>query len=121
MKKFISIILVVLMITTLSTVAVSAKGVSHEQSISISKVSDFKIAIVEKLVERTNAKIEDLVVAAMAEEDPDLDLLVARTNFLAQTTIKIAAALGVEVVCEYVVYEINGVAVVIDPLIVIKR
>ena len=122
MKKFLSLILVVIMISTIASVAVSAKTVVTEQGVvSVSNSESAKLAVVEKLVEKANARIESLVEQAMNEENPDLDKLVAKTNFIAQTTIKVAAVLGYEVVCDYVVYEINGVEVVIDPLIVIKR
>ncbi|HAN20182.1 MAG: hypothetical protein A2Y15_09900 [Clostridiales bacterium GWF2_36_10] len=131
MKKIISIMLVLFIMLSIATVAVSANNAtannnytSETVAISASGASftyQLRLMIVQELVDRTNAKIEKLVEKAIADTNPDLDKLVEKTNRLAQNTIKIAAILGIEVVCEYKAYEINGVIVYIDPLIVIKR
>lgn len=131
MKKILSVVLVVFVLMTMSIVSASAKmpvndyryeaQLTNGAVINASSSYDVRLAIVEKMVARTNAKIETLVNKAMSEENPNLEALVYKTNALSQLTIKIAEKLGVEVICEYVPYEINGVIVYIDPLIVIRR
>ncbi|MDD4164412.1 MAG: hypothetical protein PHD66_04205 [Eubacteriales bacterium] len=132
MKKALSFILVVVFMFSFASVAVSAKGASHNCGVYEAAVvksshsgSDFgyliRLAFVQKLVDSTNMRIENLVQRAMNEQNPDIDKLVAKTEALAAITINISAKLGIEVVCEYKAYEINGQIVYIDPLIVIKR
>lgn len=132
MKKILSITLVIIVMLSVASVTASAKSVSSYNNTYISEIaenssdySDFnyriRLAIVQRMVDETNAKIEALVYKAMLEKKPNIDKLVAQTNALAALTIKVAASLGIEVNCEYQAYVINGVTVYIDPLIVIKR
>lgn len=128
MKKFLSVFLIAIVLLSIASFNVSA------ESVFVNDYSDTEGAangtdtnyyahclVAQRLVEKTNAKIEAMVEEAIAETNPDLDKLVAETSELAQKTIDKAANWGVEVVCEYKAYEINGVVVYIDPLIVIKR
>lgn len=132
MKKFISVMLVVLVMFSIATVAASAQCVpANDYQISgqaIVRTSDsssinyrIRLFIVQRMVEKTNNRIQKLVDRAIADENADLDKLVKKTNALALRTIRVAEILGIEVVCEYKAYEIHGVTVYIDPLIVIKR
>jgi conjugal transfer/entry exclusion protein len=128
-KKLFSLMLVVVTVLSVSSFAVSAQETTDYGYVATTatntSVNDFsykiRLAIVEKLVEATNNQIEQLVNQAQNQQNPDIDKLVATTSALSQATIQVAALLGIDVVCEYVPYVINGQTVYIDPLIVIKR
>lgn len=129
MKKLICVFLVLITLFTVASIPVSATTSSSNAAISVSaaapKSNDptyaIRLAIVESLVEVTNARIIELVNREIAATKPNIDRLVAETNALARTTMFVASLLGIEVVCVYTPYEIHGVIVYIDPLIVIKR
>lgn len=133
MKKLLSVILVTIIMLSVSSIAVSAQCVpSNDYGCNAATVNgcekehsdyfyEIRLAVVEGIVEVSNARIMALVHRAQRQENPNIDLLVARTNAIAARTIFIADKLGIEVVCEYTPYEIDGQIVYIDPLIVIKR
>jgi len=93
-----------------------------------SDVEDSNLEKVLQRVEITNALIKSEVEFAqelcerpgMTEEDIDkvIDTLVMVTNYQAQSTMKMAAALGITVECQYDLYIIGGREVLIDPLVV---
>ena len=84
-------------------------------------------------VERTNEDIDGLIEEAIDEVEEldendkhyekDLNKLIWKlekeTNKLADKMVKKAAKVGIEVICEYVEYQIGGQSVLIDPLIII--
>lgn len=130
MKKLLSVVLAVMIMMSVASFAVSAKSApacndTYVQTVGNAPAKgigyEIRLAIVKNLVAITNAKIECLVKIAMYQKNPDIDKLVAQTTSLAESTIEVGAALGIEVVCEYIPYVINGQTVYIDPLIVIKR
>jgi len=122
MKKFLAVFLVVVTVLTVSAIPVAAGPQNGGHSSSGSDfLYELRYAIVCSLVDVANSQIDALVERAIEQEDPDLDRLLARTEAISYSTIIIANALGITVICEYVPYEINGQIVYIDPLIVIRR
>ncbi len=84
-------------------------------------------------VEKSNEEIEELIEEAIEDVqeldendkhyEKDLNKLIWKlekeTNKLADKMVKKAAKVGIEVICEYVEYQIGGQSVLIDPLIII--
>ncbi len=123
MKKFTNILVLILVLSLFTNVALAAPSSN--------------LTIVENMVERTNDSISRDVerVQALADAtisnlgnnfisrgivDAMIFALVTITNAKAQTTIRAARALGVTVECEYVKYYVGYKWVWIDPLYVIS-
>jgi hypothetical protein len=119
-KIFATITAFVMILSMTAGFSAFATDVNTTETQSIS-VTDAKTKAAEKIVETANKVIVKLVEVAQSQQDPDIDKLVALTNLISKNAINAAANLGVEVVCEYVAYEINGQIVLIDPLRIIYR
>lgn len=81
---------------------------------------------VDELVANANQEIEELILDAQAkaEAKPDktekiIEKLLDKTQKISDKTVEKGEALGVEILCEYVEVEINGIIVLVDPLTVV--
>lgn len=125
MKNLSKILVLVLVLSLFTNVALAEV-----------EVNDRNVELVEKLVERTNESIAkdvertqeyaEKVIEWFGENDFSksivdalIDNLVAITNLKASSTISIGESLGVLVKCEYKTYFIGYRDVEIDPLYVI--
>ncbi len=123
MKKITNIVVLILVLSLFTNVALAS--------------TNNNLAIVERMVERTNESIErdvqrtqelaDTIMNNLGDNfisrgivDSLIFALVKMTDAKAGATIRAANALGVTVVCEYVDYYIGYRWVEIDPLYVIS-
>lgn len=116
MKKIISVLLVVVVAAFIFAPA------------ALANTSDLDKITAQ--VEALNAQIEQKVVKAQEQADKFInkgkedkvdkviEKLVNWVDKKAEKMIEKAAKYGIEVYCEYVTYDIGGVAVEIDPLII---
>lgn len=71
-------------------------------------------------VDKANAKIAEAVEKAMATEKDDVEKLLKKVDQIVDSVMEYADSIGVEVVCEYDYYIIDGHTVAIDPLRVVN-
>ncbi|MFA7636302.1 MAG: hypothetical protein WCX81_00910 [Monoglobales bacterium] len=134
MKKLFTLALVLVMVFSLSATAFAKTDVAdsfvakansaveaYVQTVTIDDISDKDYAKAEKTVEKANEKILKMVEKEMDAKKLDLDKLVEKTNDEAFKAIEKCAKMGIEVICEYKVFEIQGNIVYIDPLRVVRR
>jgi len=111
-----------LMFGLLSAVAGAAVPVPQTANdCTVESYSSWREVLANRVADTANGIIEDMVVAAQNDPNANIDSLLATTNFISQSAIRIINALGFDATCTYVPYVINGVTVYIDPIIVIKR
>jgi hypothetical protein len=72
------------------------------------------------MVEAANFAIEGLVKVAQLTPYNDVALLLIAVDRIVEPVFAYGEKIGVEVVCEYTAYEIDGQTVMIDPLRVIN-
>ncbi len=100
------------------------------------EVNDYRVELMQKLVDRTNESIlqdveraqenSEMIMEYLGDNflsrfivDAIIDSLVRTTNAKADATIRIGERLGITVVCVYVEYFVGYRTVEIDPLYVI--
>ncbi|MDD4689593.1 MAG: hypothetical protein PHE51_07590 [Eubacteriales bacterium] len=134
MKKLLVMVLALVMVLSFSVTAFASNDVSDKfigeantkveaymQNVTVDDISEKDYAKVDMMVEKANQKILKMVNKAMSANNLDIDKLVEKTNAVAFKEIEKASKLGIEVLCEYVAYEIQGHTIYIDPLRVVRR
>lgn len=102
MKKFVSLILAIMLLSTVFVATASAGKA-------------------DKVVEKANAKIEKVVEKAQKSAKDDGAKAQAKTDKIAEKAKAKVEKMGGEVECVYTSVEIDGVTYDIDPLIVINQ
>ena len=118
LKKVIIIVLTALMLVSAFAVPASASTPSASNTTAIT-ANDIKLQIAQTIAASVNATIEQLVIIAQRQTNPDIPKLIALTNAITAAGITAVRTLGFDAVCVYVTYIIGGQPVEIDPMIVI--
>ena len=78
------------------------------------------LAKAEKFVADANAQIEDFVARAQRTPKEDVGLLLEQIDRVVDRTVRQVTRLGFTVACEYTTCEVDGQAVLVDPLMVVN-
>lgn len=117
MKATNKIALLLAVITIMAVLAMplsaSAAGVAHTATTK-------ELVTLYVMVEAANLTIKGLVKAAQYTPYNDVALLLLAVDCVVAPVFAYGEKIGVEVVCEYTEYEIDGQAVLVDPLRVIN-
>lgn len=113
--KKIALALAVFTIIAMLAMPISASAASGEQKVSRKELNTLCI-----MVETANLTIEGLVKTAQYTPYNDVPLLLYAVDRIVAPVFAYGEKIGVEVVCEYTAYEIDGMTVLIDPLRVIN-
>ena len=111
-RKFASILAALILVLTLFVPAMAACEEAAYDEKNYEKACD--------IVEKANEKVADLVEHAQKTDKDDVDKLIEKTTDVIDKAIEKVAALGFEVECTYIEYEVDGQTVCIDPLYVIN-
>lgn len=124
MKKFVAMLLaVMLLMSVVSTAALAEKGpkgkdIKVEQKAG--KHADKELKELQKMVDRANREIEKLVRIAQKTPYDDIDWLQSQVARVTAPVFAYAARIGATVECTYTTYYIDGQYVDVDPLRVIN-
>ncbi len=117
MKATKKIALIIAVITIMAVLAMplsaSAANVAHTATTK-------ELVTLHIMVEAANLTIKGLVMAAQFTPYNDVALLLYAVDCIVAPVFAYGEKIGVEVVCEYTEYEIDGQAVLVDPLRVIN-
>ena len=112
----IALFLAVLSILAVLAMPISASAATTEQPVATAK----EVTTLIVMVEAANFAIEGLVKVAQLTPYNDVALLLIAVDRIVEPVFAYGEKIGVEVVCEYTAYEIDGQTVMIDPLRVIN-
>lgn len=111
---------IALFLAVLTVMAVLAMPLSVSAADVESTATQKELVTLYVMVEAANLTIEGLVKVAQYTRCNDVALLLYAVDRIVKPVFEYAEKIGVEVVCEYTAYEIDGQTVLIDPLRVIN-
>ena len=121
MKKTLSMSLACIIIAASMMFGTTVSAADSGTTGSMKKLSEqVRYAIAEQLVETANDTIDGIVAYCIASPMDDAAYAVKITDKIAKTTIQEGKKIGVTIVCEYETVIIDGHAVLIDPIKVIR-
>ncbi len=111
---------IALFLAMLSILAVLAMPFAASAKADDVTASRGELLALNIMVEAANVVIEGLVKAAQYTPYNDVALLLFAVDCIVTPIFEYGESIGVEVVCEYTEYEIDGQLVLVDPLRVIN-
>jgi hypothetical protein len=111
---------IALLLAVFTIMAVLAMPLSASAAGNVHTATTKELATLCVMVEAANLTIKGLVKAAQYTPYNDVALLLLAVDCVVAPVFAYGEKIGVEVVCEYTEYEIDGQVVLVDPLRVIN-
>ena len=111
---------IALILAVFTIMAVFALPLSASAAGNVHTATTKELATLYVMVEAANLTIEGLVKAAQYTPYNDVALMLLAVDCVVAPVFAYSEKIGVEVVCEYTEYEIDGQVVLVDPLRVIN-
>lgn len=111
---------IALILAVVAIMAVFALPLSASAAGNVHTATTKELITLHIMVEAANLTIKGLVKAAQYTPYNDVALLLLAVDCVVAPVFAYGEKIGVEVVCEYTEYEIDGQAVLVDPLRVIN-
>ncbi len=111
---------IALILAVVAIMAVFALPLSASAAGNVHTATTKELITLYVMVEAANLTIKGLVKAAQYTPYNDVALLLLAVDCVVAPVFAYGEKIGVEVVCEYTEYEIDGQAVLVDPLRVIN-
>jgi hypothetical protein len=111
---------IALILAVFTIMAVLAMPLSASAAGNVHTATTQELVTLCVMVEAANLTIEGLVKAAQYTPYNDVALMLLAVDCVVAPVFAYGEKIGVEVVCEYTEYEIDGQVVLVDPLRVIN-